>query len=432
MKSFSQLDKQLIWHPYTQHSIEDDPLVIKRAKNASLFTETDFQILDLISSWWTTTHGHSHSELNNALKEQVANLEHVMFAGFTHPQAINLSKSLIESTPKNLKKVFFSDNGSTSIEVAIKMCLQFWKNKGSKEKNKFLVFDGGYHGDTVGAMSISKGSGFFNNYRDLLFGVCILPFPETWLCDEKRREKEDQSLVQIKKVIRENKNELCGLIIEPLLQGAGGMRMCSSSFLKKVTDIAHENNILVVYDEVAVGFGRLGELFACKKTETNPDVLCLSKGLTAGYMPLAVTLCTNKIYDQFLSEDLAKTLLHGHTFTANPLACAVANKSLQLFQEEKTLGKIERINSKHLEFIKDLKASKKTLKERVAGSILAFNIKQPNNHYKNNGSEELRRFFIKKGLNIRPIGSCVYLMPPYCITDRELDKTYNTLLEKFE
>ena len=358
MKSFSQLDKQLIWHPYTQHSIEDEPLVIRKAKNASLFTETDFQILDLISSWWTTTHGHSHSGLNNALNDQVANLEHVMFAGFTHPQAINLSKSLIESTPENLKKVFFSDNGSTSIEVAIKMCLQFWKNKGSKDKNQFLVFEGGYHGDTVGAMSISRGSGFFKNYKELLFGVCILPFPETWLSDEKKREKEEQSLVQIKKVISQKKDKLCGLIIEPLLQGAGGMRMCGSSFLKKVTEIAHENDILVVYDEVAVGFGRLGDLFACKKIETNPDILCLSKGLTAGYMPLAVTLCTNKIYNQFLSEDLDKTLLHGHTLTANPLACAVANKSLQLFQEEETLSRVNKINCKHLEFIKALKASK--------------------------------------------------------------------------
>ncbi len=429
MKSLHRQDKDLIWHPYTQHLIEPLPLVIERAKGASLFTTDGKEVLDLISSWWTTTHGHSHKKLNKALIDQAEKLEHVMFAGFSHRPAIQLATQLVRRLPNNLNKVFFSDNGSTAVEVAIKIALQYWKNRGYIGKNKLVALDGGYHGDTVGAMSASKGSGFFNAYSDYLFSIEIIPFPETWLEDQEREEKEAVSLSLFKKLISEKKEELCAIIIEPLLQGASGMRVCSIDYLQKIHSIAKENEILLIFDEVAVGFGRLGDMFASTKSGCEPDIICLSKGLTAGYLPMATTVCTEEIYNNFLSQQVNKTLLHGHTFTANPLACAVANKSLELFEEELTLKKIARIEQKHLDFLNVLVRSNSVCKLRQIGSIMAFDIKSKEDYYKNPLSEKLRFLFLSQGFNIRPIGSTVYLMPPYCISDKELDKTYSVILD---
>ena len=429
MRSLHQQDKNLIWHPYTQHLVEPQPLVIERAKDAILYTTDGKEVLDLISSWWTTTHGHSHKKLNQVLIDQAEKLEHVMFAGSSHRPAIQLATKLVKTLPKNLDKVFFSDNGSTAVEVAIKIALQYWKNKGYIGKNKLVALDGGYHGDTVGAMSVSKGSGFFNTYNDYLFSVEIIPFPETWFEDHEREEKEEASLCLFKKLIKERKQELCAIIIEPLLQGASGMRICSIDYLQKIHSLAKENEILLIFDEVAVGFGRLGDMFASTKSGCEPDIICLSKGLTAGYLPMATTICTDEIYDTFLSKKIHKTLLHGHTFTANPLACAIAHKSLDLFQEELTLKKIAHIEQKHSDFLKVLFKSDSVCKLRQIGSIVAFDIKSKDSNYKNTLSEELRFLFLSKGFNIRPIGSTVYLMPPYCISDKDLDKTYSVILE---
>ena len=429
MRSLHQQDENLIWHPYTQHLIEPQPLVIERAKGALLYTTDGKEVIDLISSWWTTTHGHSHEKLNQVLIDQAEKLDHVMFAGFSHKPAIQLATKLVKTLPKNLDKVFFSDNGSTAVEVAIKIALQYWKNKGYTGKNKLVALDGGYHGDTVGAMSVSKGSGFFNAYKDYLFSIDVIPFPETWFEDNEREEKEEASLSFFKKLINEKKKELCAIIIEPLLQGASGMRICSIDYLQKIHNLAKENEILLIFDEVAVGFGRLGDMFASTKSGCEPDIICLSKGLTAGYLPMATTVCTNEIYDNFLSQQINKTLLHGHTFTANPLACAVAHKSLELFQEELTLKKITHIAQKHLKFLKVLVSCDSVCKLRQIGSIMAFDIKSKDDNYKNSLSEKLRFLFLSQGFNIRPIGSTVYLMPPYCISDKDLDKTYEVILE---
>ena len=429
MKSLHQQDKDLIWHPYTQHLVEPEPILIERAKGASLFTSEGNEVLDLISSWWTTTHGHSHEKLNQAIINQAEKLDHVMFAGFSHPPAIKLATELITVLPKNLKKVFFSDNGSTAVEVAIKIALQYWKNRGYSTKNKLVALDGGYHGDTVGAMSVSKGSGFFNSYKDYLFSIEVIPFPETWIQDDERLEKEATSLSYFMKLIEEKKQDLCAIIIEPLLQGAGGMRVCSVEYVRKLSQIAKENDILLIFDEVAVGFGRLGEMFACNKSACEPDIICLSKGLTAGYLPMAATVCTDEIYNNFLSQKIHKTLLHGHTFTANPLACAVAHKSLKLFQEEQTLKKIAHIEKKHVDFSQVLLKTNSIFKLRQVGSVLAFDIQSKKNNYKNNLSEKLRFLFLSQGFNIRPIGSSIYLMPPYCISDKELDRTYDVIFK---
>ena len=423
-------DKRYIWHPFTQHLTERDPVVATSAKGSSLYLEDGSEMLDMISSWWSCVHGHANDELNQALSNQAATMEHVMFAGFSHPSAINLAEKLAKRLPGDLNRVFYSDNGSTAVEVALKLSYQYWVNKGDKKRNKFLAFDGAYHGDTVGAMSVGKGCGFFKTYSDLLFQVETIPYVPTWDGDADIEEKEKAALVEIKEIINAHKHEVAGLIVEPLMQGAGGIRLSRPEFMKAVTELARENDLLVIYDEVAVGFGRTGTLFACEKIGVKPDFVCLSKGLTAGYMPMAVTVATDQVFDEFLDEGFGKAFLHGHTFAANPLACAVALKSLEMFEDNKILDKIAHIEARHEKFLKKLSEHPHVFKTRAMGSVLAFNL-TPSDEigYKTDDSEFLREWFLSHGFNIRPIGDAVYLMPPYCITDEELDRAYQGIVD---
>ncbi len=422
-------DRRYCWHPMTQHKTEPDPPVIVSASGASLYDENGNEILDMISSWWTCVHGHSNPEINNALKAQVDKLEHVMFAGFTHPPAINLAKKLAHALPGSLNRVFYSDNGSTAIEIALKIAYQYWRNKGETKRTKFIAFEKAYHGETVGAMSVGKSCGFFKDFGDLLFDVDTIPYAETWEGDHDIEAKEKYALEKIKKIIEDNKNHVAALIVEPLMQGAAGIRFSRPQFMKAVTDLTQENGILVIYDEVAVGFGRTGTLFACEKIGVVPDLICLSKGLTSGYLPLSVTVATDSVYDVFLSDDPNRAFLHSHTFTANPLACAVALKSLEMFEDNNILQTIEHIEKRHIEFLNDLKTQYKIYMPRVMGPVMAFNIAKEDGNYKNNIGEFLRNWFLKKGLNIRPLGNTIYLMPPYCITDEQLTRAYNLIRE---
>tara|TARA_A100001015_G_scaffold81345_1_gene90115 strand:- start:10746 stop:12053 length:1308 start_codon:yes stop_codon:yes gene_type:complete len=431
-QSLANKDKEFIWHPYTQHALEVDSVIITEAKGALLIDQHGNEIIDLISSWWTTTHGHSHPALNAALQNQVNKLDHVMFAGFSHPSAIDLAEKLLNLLPPNLTKVFFSDNGSTAVEVSLKLAYQFWKNAGEIRRNKFIAFDGAYHGDTFGAMAVGKGCGFFKIYDELLFSVITTPFPETWEDDELIEEKENYALTCFKKIIKEHSDEVAAVIIEPLIQGAAGMRFCRPGFLKKIFSIAKENKLLVIFDEVAVGFGRTGDMFVCNSVGCRPDLLCISKGLTAGYLPLSATICSEKIYDCFFSKTVDKTFLHGHTFTANPLACAVATESLDLFEREKTFDKIKNIEKRHRAFIKKIKGLDNVKKTRVLGSVLAFNLKDGLEEYKELKGEKLRKIFSKLNLNIRPIGSSVYVLPPYCISSDQLNKAYDGIIQGLE
>jgi adenosylmethionine-8-amino-7-oxononanoate aminotransferase len=427
MSHYADKDAAYIWHPYTQHQTESVPPVITSAKGASLFDENGTEILDMISSWWTCVHGHSHPAINKALSDQAAKVEHVMFAGFTHPAGADLAEKLVNALPGDLSKVFFSDNGSTAVEVALKIAYQYWKNKGENSRTLFLAFDGAYHGDTVGAMAVGKGCGFFKTYSDLLFTVQTLPFVETWNDDADIDAKEEAALEAIQQTIAANNNKIAALIVEPIMQGASGIRFCRPSYIKKVSDIARANGILVIFDEVAVGFGRLGTLFACEQVGFAPDLICLSKGLSAGYLPLSVTVATQTLFNAFLDQGAGKMLMHGHTFTANPLACAVALRSLELFDEEKTLAKIAHIEKRHGEFLATLKGHPLVEKARVHGSVMAFNLPEQSG-YKSSAGEYLREFFMERGLNIRPIGSSVYLLPPYCVTDDELSRAYDGIL----
>jgi len=420
-------DRRHVWHPFTQHGTESEPIVITRAKAASLFDADGKEILDLVSSWWTCTHGHAHPKINAALTEQASLFEHVMFAGFTHRPAADLAQAVAKLLPGDLSKVFFSDDGSTSVEVALKIAYQYWINCGEPGRRMLVAFDGGYHGDTLGAMSLGRGSQMFSPFRDLMCKVAVLPYPATFEGDDAAEEREAGALSSFEALLADRGHTIAALIIEPMLQGAGGMRLCRPSFLKRLVETAREAGVLVIFDEVATGFGRTGTLFAMEQANVVPDLVCLSKGLTAGYMPLAVTVAREAVFEAFVGDSFARALPHGHSFTANPLACAVALASLALFEEEKTLARIAHINERHRAMMAELAARPDVTRLRLIGSILAFDVKEAGG-YQSATSQALRDWYLAHGLNIRPLGPTLYLMPPYCITDEELTRAYAGLI----
>lgn len=432
MSNLLDIDRRLIWHPFTQHATERDPIPVTQATGATLYREDGREILDLISSWWTCIHGHGHPALVQALAEQAAQLDHVMFAGFTHSPATRLAQALTARLPGGLSRVFFSDDGSTAVEVALKLAYQYWCNRGDEDRNLFLAFDGGYHGDTLGAMSLGRGSGFFSLFQNLMYEVNTLPYPATWQGDTDVEAREAEALSALKQNLHERGDHIAAIIMEPMLQGAGGMRMCRPEFVAAVTETAREAGVLVVFDEVATGFGRTGTLFACEQAGVAPDIICLSKGLTAGMLPMSLTVTREDIYEGFLGEGFDKALAHGHSFTANPLACAVALRSLQLFDEENTLDRIRHVGLRHGEMLRNLDEHRRVRAPRQCGTVLAFDLHDESEGYKSKESEMLRDWFLEQGLNIRPLGSTLYLMPPYCITDAELSRAYDGLMEGLE
>jgi adenosylmethionine-8-amino-7-oxononanoate aminotransferase len=427
------LDRRLIWHPFTQHANDSSPILIERAKGASLFTPDGREILDLISSWWTSIHGHAHPQLNAAIAEQAAKLDHVMFAGFTHEGAIRLADALTSKLGHGLERVFFSDDGSTAVEVALKIAYQYWANIGDARRRLFLSFEHGYHGDTVGAMSLSRGAGFFSLFDGLMFEVRTVPYAATHEDDAEVGMKEDRAIEMLAKQLQQCGHEVAALIIEPLLQGAGGMRLCRGRFVRRVVELARKHGVLVIFDEVATGFGRTGTLFAFEQCSIAPDIICLSKGLTAGYLPMSVTVARSEIFEAFKGTNFDKALAHGHSFTANPLSCAVALRSLQLFEEEGTLARIATIEATHRAALPRLQAHEMVAKARVRGTVLAFDLVAAPSGYGRPGygseqSRRLREWYLAHGFNIRPLGNSVYLLPPYCITDAELERAYDGLL----
>lgn len=426
-------DRAYTWHPYTQHGVEPDPIAIDRAKNASLFDVEGREILDLISSWWTCLHGHSHGELNEALAAQAERLPHIMFAGFTHAPAVELAEALVKALPQGqpherLARVFYSDNGSTAVEVALKLAYQYWRNRGEEGRKIFVAFEGGYHGDTLGAMSVGTGSGFFNLFTDLMCAVKTVPFAETWDGDEEAEHREDIALAALKTLLQAERGRIAALIIEPMMQGAGGFRICRPEFLRGLCDAARQEDVLVIFDEVATGFGRTGSLFASEHAGVTPDLMCLSKGLTGGYLPLAATVASEQIYSAFLDESFAKAFAHGHSFTANPLASAVALRSLALFEKERTFDRIKGIEQQHHSILPELKKRGEITRTRVLGTLLACNLADGEGAYKSQASLFLKDWYLAHGLNIRPLGPVIYLLPPYCITGHELQRAYDGLL----
>lgn len=428
MSILVEKDKRFLWHPFTQHGTEGAARVIASARGACLYDEDGREILDLISSWWTCAHGHAHPALNAALSDQAHLAEHVMFSGFTHAPAVLLAEKLAQILPGGLSKVFYSDNGSTAVEVALKMACHYWQNKGQGRRTRFLAFEGGYHGDTAAAMAVGRGSGFFRAYDGLMFSVDLLPFPATWEGDAEAEHKERQALSTLSSYLDAHGDDVAALILEPVMQGAGGMRVCRPSFVREVRERAGRSGALVIFDEVATGFGRLGTLFASQLADTAPDIICLSKAMTSGYMPLSATVTRPDIFDAFLGEDFSRALAHGHSFTANPLACAVALRSLALFEEERTLEKIKEIERQHRAFLPRLCAHPLAVRPRVAGTLLAFSLAGAGAGYKSSAGEFLRGWFLENGFNIRPLNDTVYLLPPYCITGEQLAQAYDGIM----
>ena len=415
-----------IWPPFTQISNSKPQIEVTHGKDALLFTKDQKEgIIDGISSWWVTLHGHGNEYIANAIFDQAKNLEQVIFADFLHPQAKKLAERLSKLT--NLERLFFSDNGSTAVEVALKIAYQAWQNRGEK-RTQIIAFEGAYHGDTFGAMALGERNIFNENFDNLMFPVQRVPWPSTWLNDEDVEKKEEEAIEELVVLLQ---TPTVAVILEPLVQGAGGMNMVRPQFLKKVAEVVKNKNSLLIADEVLTGFGRCGSLFAFQKAKISPDLICISKGLTGGFLPMGITLSKEEIFQYFIDDSPKKTFWHGHSFTANPLGCAAANASLDLL--EKNPQKYLSFEEKHLENLIQFQTLPFVKKIRVNGTIAAFDLEKGNNNsYFNNIGKKIKHFSIEQGLFIRPLGNVIYLLPPLCITDDQLEKSYRIIKKCLE
>jgi adenosylmethionine---8-amino-7-oxononanoate aminotransferase len=410
-------DRACLWHPYTQMLTAAPPLPIVRAKGVYLYTEDGRRILDGISSWWVNIHGHSHPKLNEALAAQARELEHVLFAGCTHRPAVELAERLIEALPRGMARVFYSDNGSTAVEVALKLALQYWRNREENRRRTFVTLHHAYHGDSVGAMSASEDSAFTQPFAPMLFPVVRAHAPYCYRCPLglERATCNIACLGDLEARLRELGDSVAGVLVEPMLQAAGGMIVWPAEFLAGVRRLCDRYGTLMIADEVLTGFGRTGKMFACEHAEISPDIMCLSKALTAGYLPLGATVTTCAIYEAFLSEDRGKTFFHGHSYTANPLACAVALASLDLFREEGTLARVAELE-------KALRAGLPSVGDvRVIGGVGIVELVSDRPGYFDGIGPRLTAAFLDRGLLLRPLGNVVYFMPPYSITQDQTE-----------
>jgi len=420
--TLSERDRQFVWHPYTQMFTAPDAAPIVKGRGAMLYREDGRPLLDAISSWWVTVHGHAHPYIAEAIGKQAAELEQVIFAGFTHPQAVELAERLIGMLPDVMSKVFYSDNGSTAVEVALKMAWQYWQNNG-EARTGILALENAYHGDTFGAMSVSGRSIFTKAFDELLFNVNFLPSPG---------EVDEEVLMEsLEKLTTEQ--DYAALVLEPLVQGAGGMAMYSPKTLDAIVAFCRSKGILIIFDEVMTGFYRTGSLFASSQCEHAPDIICLSKGLTAGFLPLSVTACTEEIYQAFLDEDQGKMLFHGHSFTANPLGCAAANASLDLFAKPETQAMVAGLCEVQEEGRKALLNHPGLKNVRRTGTILAMDmVSQEETCYLNELGHPVAEWFYERDILIRPLGNVLYLMPPYNIDLEQLREVQNMIPEVLE
>tara|TARA_B100000963_G_scaffold354230_1_gene370346 strand:- start:3 stop:1304 length:1302 start_codon:yes stop_codon:yes gene_type:complete len=430
MKSKKQIlakDKKFLWHPFTQSS-SDNPIVISSAKDEKLFDIDGNEYVDLISSWWVNTHGHCRNEMINSVFNQSKKLEQVLFAGFTHDPAVDLAGRIVDILPKNLSRVFYSDNGSTSVEVAMKVAIQYWYNVG-KKKTKFIALSGGYHGDTFGAMSVGKTTGFYKPFEKILNKNFFIPFPEDWWGNNQVEENERLAIDTAHDIVEKEKDQIAAVILEPLVQGAGGMKICRKEFLDKLVKIFKDLGILVIFDEVMTGFGRTGKMFATDHLTMTPDIICLAKSLTGGFIPLAATVFSEEIHKVFVDTNFNKTFLHGHSFSANPVACAAALSSLNLFKKDETFSQIDEISQIHKDCLKKISKLPDISRIRKLGTIAAFDFKKISGGYGSSESIAIRKKFLESGLLLRPLGNTIYLMPPYCIKKENLINSYEKLIE---
>ncbi|MDB2656566.1 adenosylmethionine--8-amino-7-oxononanoate transaminase [Crocinitomicaceae bacterium] len=426
MSQLISKDQKHVWHPFTQHHTAGDPLPIVKAEGVYLYDETGKSYIDANASWWVNTHGHGHPHIGKAMSEQFQTVDHIVFAGATHPKAVELAERICGHLPDHFQKVFFSDNGSTAVEIALKMAIQYWHNKG-EHKQRFLAMHGSYHGDTFGAMSVGQ-RGYFNApFEPLFFDTDYLDFPT---------ESNEVAILERAEILLSS-GDFAGLILEPLVQGAAGMRMYSAEFLDRLTAVAQKHDVLVIFDEVMTGFGKTGKLFSMDHCQNKPDFVALSKGLTAGVMALGLTVTSNKIYEAFLGEETTKALLHGHSFTANPIACAVACANLDLFEHEETWQNIDAMVDWNQTFAQELSQFDFVANIRQQGTILAFEVQDTSTgsasvgeaSYFSDLKTRAYEFFLERGVLLRPLGNVIFVNPPFCITEEEYGRVKEVILE---
>lgn len=416
MPSIRERDRNVIWHPYTPMKTWPEAIGIVRGEGAYLIDEEGNRYLDAIASWWVNLHGHAHPHIAQKVQEQMHTLEHCIFAGFTHEPAVRLAERLLDILPGPMDKIFYSDNGSTAVEVAIKMSLQYWNNLGVK-KTRLLALQNAYHGDTFGAMAVSGRSIFTAAFTDFLFDVTFLPFPDA----------DNTEACMVALLAELQRGDVAALIVEPLVQGSAGMCMYAPAALEQLFALCRQHEALIIADEVMTGFGRTGPLFASSLVATPPDMICLSKGLTGGAVPLGVTAATQKIFDAFYDSDRTKMLYHGHSFTANATVCAAALASLDLLLTDTCEADRRRIAAAHTAFALRIKGHKSLADIRQTGTIIALELATDHPSYHYNLRDDIYRFFLSRKIIMRPLGNIIYLLPPYCITNDELTYAYQCI-----
>ncbi len=419
-KSLRQRDKQHLWHPLTQHKIHPEALPIVKAKGAVLYGDNGKEYIDGIASWYTAMYGHCNDHILKRVGEQMQQLDQIVFAGFTHEPAIKLSEELIKILPNNQQKIFFSDNGSTANEVGIKMALQYHFNKGEK-RNTIIAFEDGFHGDTFGAMSVSGLSVYNGPFEDFFIDVKRIPTPSS--------DNIEDILSLLLSIIEEN--SVAAFIYEPLVQGANAMHMFEPEHLDKILEVCKTHHIITIADEVMTGFGKTGKTFASEYMQIQPDIISMSKSLTAGFVPMAVTSCTQNIYDAFLDDSVGKAFFHAHTYSANPIACSVALAGIELLLSQEYQDHIKRITSAHQEFNDRIKNHSKVKSTRQKGVIFALDLNIEMDRY---GKKRYEIFdhFMQRGIFLRPLGSTIYILAPYIINTNQLDSVYDAILELLE
>jgi adenosylmethionine-8-amino-7-oxononanoate aminotransferase len=421
-----QRDARAVWHPYTQHQTAGPLLPVASGSGAYLYDTGGRAYLDMIASWWVNLHGHGVEPIAEAIGRQARRLDHVHFAGVTHEPAVHLCEKLLALTGLD-GRVFLSDNGSTAVEVALKAAHQYWKNKGQRRK-RVLVFEGGYHGDTVGAMALGRSSGFFGAFEELLFDVERIPVPQVWMGHSAGGE-ERSVLAHLELTLERIGEEISALVVEPLVQGASGMRFHSEAFLEGVCELVQARGIPVIADEVMTGFYRLGTLFAFQKTRVRPDAICLSKGITGGVLPLGATVFRRAVFEAFLGSDFSQALAHGHSYTANPVVCAAALANLGLLEAPGFGERVAQLERTFRVGLERLAGGGLIERPRVRGGVCAFEIGGGKSGYGAAEGRSLAAFAQERGVLIRPLGSTVYLIPPYCVTLGEVERVFGVMEE---
>jgi adenosylmethionine-8-amino-7-oxononanoate aminotransferase len=411
-------DRSPIWHPFTQHGLGIPEIKIARAEGAYLYADDGRAITDAISSWWVNLHGHGHPHIARAIADQAARLDQVIFAGFTHEPAERLAAKLLSIAPRGLEHVFFSDSGSTAVEVAIKMAVGAGHNRGHKRRG-IIALEHAYHGDMFGAMSVGQRGLFNAAYEPMLFDVSYLPFPA--------RGAERHTIDALEGLLRSQPDHFAALIVEPLVLGAGGMRMYAPGVITQIAALCRCHDVFLIADEVMTGFGRTGSMFACDQAGIAPDLMCLSKGLTGGFLPMGATLASAAIYDAFYSTDRAKTFFHSTSYTGNAIACAAAVASLEIWEHEPVRARIDAIAKHHTQALARFRARPYVQDARACGTIAAIELDVPDSGYFAELGPKLNRFYLERDVLLRPLGNVVYVLPPYCTTLAELDRIYEVI-----